>query len=119
MVEVRAGRVASYPLMAAEAGIDVNVIVEPESVYYGDNGWTVADKVSRYTLNYRNNYKFNDKLSAQTELLRELCDRQEQLQIVLEDLCRAVETSHARGCAGPLAGDRSVTIGLPGSTLVR
>src|ERR1044072_992618 len=32
--------------------------------YYGDNGWTIADKVSRYTLNYRNNYKFNDKLSA-------------------------------------------------------
>jgi TonB-linked SusC/RagA family outer membrane protein len=32
--------------------------------YYGDNGWTVADKVSRYTLNYRNNYKFNEKLSA-------------------------------------------------------
>jgi hypothetical protein len=26
---------------------------------------------------------FNEKLSAQTELLRELCDRQEQLQIVL------------------------------------
>ena len=23
----------------AEAGIDVNVIVEPESVYYGENGW--------------------------------------------------------------------------------
>jgi peptide/nickel transport system substrate-binding protein len=23
----------------AEAGIDVNIIVEPESVYYGDNGW--------------------------------------------------------------------------------
>jgi TonB-linked SusC/RagA family outer membrane protein len=32
--------------------------------YYGDNGWTPADKVSRYTLNFRNNYKFNDKLSA-------------------------------------------------------
>ncbi|OQP58257.1 SusC/RagA family protein [Niastella vici] len=32
--------------------------------YYGDNGWTVADKVSRYTLNYRNNYKFNDRLSG-------------------------------------------------------
>ena len=32
--------------------------------YYGDNGWTVADKVSRYTLNFRNNYKFNEKLSA-------------------------------------------------------
>ena len=32
--------------------------------YYGDNGWTIADKVSRLTLNFRNNYKFNDKLSA-------------------------------------------------------
>jgi TonB-linked SusC/RagA family outer membrane protein len=32
--------------------------------YYNDNGWTIADKVSRYTLNYRNNYKFNDKLSG-------------------------------------------------------
>jgi len=27
----------------AEAGIDVNVIVEPESVYYGDNGWLEVD----------------------------------------------------------------------------
>lgn len=27
----------------AEAGIDVNVIVEPETVYYGDNGWLAAD----------------------------------------------------------------------------
>jgi peptide/nickel transport system substrate-binding protein len=27
----------------AEAGIDVNVIVEPESVYYGDNGWLNVD----------------------------------------------------------------------------
>ncbi|OQP51854.1 SusC/RagA family protein [Niastella yeongjuensis] len=32
--------------------------------YYGDNGWTTADKVSRYTLNFRNNYKFSDKVSA-------------------------------------------------------
>ncbi len=32
--------------------------------YFGDNGWTIADKVSRYTLNFRNNYRFNDKLSA-------------------------------------------------------
>ncbi|WP_208420060.1 SusC/RagA family TonB-linked outer membrane protein [Paraflavitalea devenefica] len=32
--------------------------------FYGDNGWTIADKVRRYTLNYRNNYKFNDKLTA-------------------------------------------------------
>jgi peptide/nickel transport system substrate-binding protein len=27
----------------AEAGIDVNVIQEPESVYYGDNGWLAVD----------------------------------------------------------------------------
>lgn len=26
-----------------EAGVDVNVIVEPESVYYGDNGWLEVD----------------------------------------------------------------------------
>ncbi|GAO42585.1 SusC/RagA family TonB-linked outer membrane protein [Flavihumibacter petaseus] len=32
--------------------------------YYGDNGWTIADKVSRYTLNFRNNYKFSDKVST-------------------------------------------------------
>lgn len=32
--------------------------------YYGDNGWTIGDKVSRYTLNFRNNYKFNDRLSG-------------------------------------------------------
>lgn len=27
----------------AEGGVDVNVIVEPESVYYGDNGWLEVD----------------------------------------------------------------------------
>lgn len=27
----------------AEAGIDVDIIVEPESVYYGDNGWLEVD----------------------------------------------------------------------------
>ncbi len=32
--------------------------------FLNDNGWTVVDKVSRYTLNFRNNYKFSDKLSA-------------------------------------------------------
>lgn len=32
--------------------------------YYNDNGWTPADKVSRYTLNYRNNYRFSNRLSA-------------------------------------------------------
>ncbi|MEJ0106644.1 MAG: SusC/RagA family TonB-linked outer membrane protein [Bacteroidota bacterium] len=32
--------------------------------FYNDNGWTIADKVKRYTLNFRNNYNFNDKLSV-------------------------------------------------------
>lgn len=32
--------------------------------FYSDNGWTVADNVKRYTLNFRNNYNFSDKLSA-------------------------------------------------------
>jgi TonB-linked SusC/RagA family outer membrane protein len=32
--------------------------------FYHDNGWTIADKVKRYTLNFRNNYNFTDKLSA-------------------------------------------------------
>lgn len=32
--------------------------------FYSDNGWTLADKVTRYTLNYRNTYKFSDRLSA-------------------------------------------------------
>lgn len=32
--------------------------------FYTDNGWTIADKVNRYTLNFNNNYNFNDKLSA-------------------------------------------------------
>jgi peptide/nickel transport system substrate-binding protein len=27
----------------AEAGIDINIIVEPENVYYGDNGWLEVD----------------------------------------------------------------------------
>ncbi|MGN6508690.1 MAG: SusC/RagA family TonB-linked outer membrane protein, partial [Chitinophaga sp.] len=32
--------------------------------YYGDNGWTIADRVNRYTLNFRNNYNFSDRLSV-------------------------------------------------------
>ncbi|MVT09954.1 SusC/RagA family TonB-linked outer membrane protein [Chitinophaga tropicalis] len=32
--------------------------------YYHDNGWTIADKVSRYTLNFRNNYKLSDNVGA-------------------------------------------------------
>jgi TonB-linked SusC/RagA family outer membrane protein len=32
--------------------------------YLDDNGWTIVDKVKRYTLNFRNNYKLSDKVSV-------------------------------------------------------
>ncbi|WP_232516354.1 SusC/RagA family TonB-linked outer membrane protein [Chitinophaga caeni] len=32
--------------------------------YYDDNGWTIADRVQRYTMNLRGNYNITDKLSA-------------------------------------------------------
>ena len=32
--------------------------------FLSDNGWTVADKVNRYTLNFRNNYKFSEKVQV-------------------------------------------------------
>lgn len=32
--------------------------------FYNDAGWTIADNVKRYTLNFRNNYNFSDKLTA-------------------------------------------------------
>ncbi len=32
--------------------------------FYNDNGWTLADNVKRYTLNFRNNYNISDKLTA-------------------------------------------------------
>src|SRR5215210_6805711 len=32
--------------------------------FYSDNGWTIADNVKRYNLNFRNNYNFSDKLST-------------------------------------------------------
>ncbi|WEK36304.1 MAG: SusC/RagA family TonB-linked outer membrane protein [Candidatus Pseudobacter hemicellulosilyticus] len=31
--------------------------------YYGDDGWTIADKVKRYTFNFRNTYNVSDKLT--------------------------------------------------------
>ena len=32
--------------------------------FYNDNGWTIADNVKRYTLNFRNNYRFSNRLNA-------------------------------------------------------
>lgn len=32
--------------------------------FYNDNGWTLADNVKRYTLNFRNNYNLSDRFSV-------------------------------------------------------
>ena len=32
--------------------------------FYNDQGWTIADKVKRYTINTRNTYNFSNKFSA-------------------------------------------------------
>lgn len=32
--------------------------------FYNDNGWTLADNVKRYTLNFRNNYNLSDKFTV-------------------------------------------------------
>lgn len=32
--------------------------------FYNDDGWTPADRVNRYTLNFRNNYTFSKRFSA-------------------------------------------------------
>ena len=32
--------------------------------FYNDNGWTIADNVKRYTLNFRNNYTLSDRLTV-------------------------------------------------------
>jgi TonB-linked SusC/RagA family outer membrane protein len=34
------------------------------SSFYTDNGWTVADNVKRYTLNFRNTYNVSDRLNV-------------------------------------------------------
>ncbi len=49
--------------LSISSGTDKSQSFFSTSFYY-DNGWTIADKVKRYTLNFRNNYTFNDKLSA-------------------------------------------------------
>ncbi|QRR01937.1 SusC/RagA family TonB-linked outer membrane protein [Dyadobacter sandarakinus] len=37
--------------------------------YLDDNGWTIADKVKRYTLNFKNTYNISDRLSLTTSTL--------------------------------------------------
>jgi TonB-dependent SusC/RagA subfamily outer membrane receptor len=41
--------------------------------FYNDNGWTVADQVKRYTLNFRNNYNFSERLSGLGIFQKKFC----------------------------------------------
>jgi len=49
--------------LSISSGTDRSQSFFSTSFYY-DKGWTIADNVKRYTLNFRNNYNFSDKLSA-------------------------------------------------------
>jgi TonB-linked SusC/RagA family outer membrane protein len=62
--------------------------------YYGDNGWTIADKVSRYTLNFRNNYRFSDRL--QTDFTTVGSVRQQKAPGALSRNSNPVEGSYDR-----------------------
>ena len=43
--------------------------------YLNDNGWTIADNVKRYTLNFKNNYTFSDKLTVGFSTLASVRDQ--------------------------------------------
>jgi len=52
-----------------EHSISVSFGTEKSQSYFStsflqDNGWTIGDKVKRYTLNFKNNYKFSDKFQV-------------------------------------------------------
>lgn len=62
--------------------------------FYNDNGWTVADKVNRYTLNFRNNYTISDKLTA--GFITTGSYRQQQAPGTLSRITNAVQGSFDR-----------------------
>jgi TonB-linked SusC/RagA family outer membrane protein len=44
--------------------------------FLNDNGWTIADKVSRYTLNFRNTYKMSDRVTLGFSTLASIRNQQ-------------------------------------------
>lgn len=62
--------------------------------YLNDNGWTIADNVKRYTLNFRNNYKLSDKLSAGFSTLASV--RQQKVPGSLDRRTNPVEGKYDR-----------------------
>lgn len=62
--------------------------------YYNDNGWTPADKVKRYTLNYRNTYRISDRLTAGFSTLASV--RQQKAPGALSRVSNPVEGQYDR-----------------------
>jgi len=62
--------------------------------YTNDNGQTIGDKVKRYTVNFRNNFKVNDKLSF--EFLANASIRDQQAPGTLTRASDAVYGSYSR-----------------------
>ncbi|WP_291910172.1 SusC/RagA family TonB-linked outer membrane protein [Chitinophaga sp. CB10] len=62
--------------------------------YYSDNGWTLADKVNRYTLNYRNTYKLSNRLTTNFSTLASV--RQQKAPGALSRSSNPVEGKYDR-----------------------
>lgn len=62
--------------------------------FYSDNGWTIADKVKRYTLNFRNNYTLSDRFAVGFNVLGSV--RQQQAPGTVNRTDNPVEGSYDR-----------------------
>lgn len=62
--------------------------------FYNDQGWTLADKVKRYTINLRNTYNFTDRFSAGFKVQGSV--RQQQAPGTVGRISNPVEGSYDR-----------------------
>ena len=62
--------------------------------YYNDQGWTIADKVKRYTANIRNTYNLSDRLTAGFKVAASV--RQQQAPGTISRISNPVEGSYDR-----------------------
>lgn len=62
--------------------------------FYNDQGWTIADKVKRYTANIRNTYNISDRFTAGFKISGSV--RQQQAPGSISRISNPVEGSYAR-----------------------
>ena len=62
--------------------------------YYNDQGWTIADKVKRYTANMRNTYNISDRFTVGFKVAAAV--RQQQAPGSISRISNPVEGSYAR-----------------------